>query len=156
MIRLGVFWTKKFKKLWCRSTEPDRGKRCGGCNLDNTQSFKFYVDEIVIFFIYIHERINNFCPLSYGSLTFYRFNWVSFFGCNHFHFISFYLYIYTPDSQESDGGAVHRASNYPDLFPEMPRYCCPLEIFISVFLVFTEIYLKFITALRPPSRENCY
>ena len=36
------------------------------------------------------------------------------------------LYIYPPDSQESDGGAIHRVSNYPDLLPEMPRYCCPL------------------------------
>ena len=40
----------------------------------------------------------------------------------------FYLYIYPPDSQESDGGAIHRVSNYPDLLPEMPRYCCPLLI----------------------------
>ena len=40
----------------------------------------------------------------------------------------FYLYIYPPDSQESDGGAIHRVSNYPDLLPEMPRYCCPLAI----------------------------
>ena len=40
----------------------------------------------------------------------------------------FYLYIYPSDSQESDGGALHRVSNYPDLLPEMPRYCCPLVI----------------------------
>ena len=40
----------------------------------------------------------------------------------------FYLYIYPPDSQESDGGAIRRVSNYPDLLPEMPRYCCPLLI----------------------------
>ena len=45
-----------------------------------------------------------------------------------FYFIYFYLYIYPPDSQESAGGAIHRVSNYPDLLPEMPRYCCPLEI----------------------------
>ena len=37
----------------------------------------------------------------------------------------FYLYIYPPDSQEGDGGAIHRVSNYPDLLPEMSRYCCP-------------------------------
>ena len=45
-----------------------------------------------------------------------------------FFFFLFYfnLYIYPPDSQESDGGAIHRVSNYPDLLPEMPRYCCPL------------------------------
>ena len=40
----------------------------------------------------------------------------------------FYLYIYPPDLQESDGGAIHRVSNYPDLLSEMPRYCCPLVI----------------------------
>ena len=43
-------------------------------------------------------------------------------------FFYFYLYIYPPDSQESDGGAIHRVRNYPDLLPEMPRYCCPLVI----------------------------
>ena len=41
-------------------------------------------------------------------------------------FFYFNLYIYPPDSQESDGVAIHRVSNYPDLLPEMPRYCCPL------------------------------
>ena len=45
-------------------------------------------------------------------------------------FYYFYLYIYPPDSQESNGGAIHRASNYPHLHPEMPRYCCPLKILI--------------------------
>ena len=45
-----------------------------------------------------------------------------------FIFFYFYFYIYPPDSQESDGGAIHRVSNYPDLLPEMPRYCCPLVI----------------------------
>ena len=44
------------------------------------------------------------------------------------YFFYFYLYIYPPDSQESDGGAIHRVSNYPDLLPEMPRYCCLLVI----------------------------
>ena len=34
-----------------------------------------------------------------------------------FFFFFFYLYIYPPDSQESDGGAIHRVSNYPDLLP---------------------------------------
>ena len=40
----------------------------------------------------------------------------------------FYLYIYPPDSQKSNGGAVHRVSNYPDLLPEMLRYFCLLVI----------------------------
>ena len=46
----------------------------------------------------------------------------------YFVFFYFYLYIYPPDSQESDGGAIHRVSNYPNLLPEIPRYCCPLLI----------------------------
>ena len=40
----------------------------------------------------------------------------------------FYLEIYPPDSQESDGSAIHRVGNYPNLLPKMPRYCCPLVI----------------------------
>ena len=28
----------------------------------------------------------------------------------------------------NDGGAIQRVGNYPDLLPEMPRYCCPLVI----------------------------
>ena len=47
-------------------------------------------------------------------------------------FINFYLYIYPPNSQESAKGAIHRASNYPDLLSEMPKYCCLLEIVIEI------------------------
>ena len=43
-------------------------------------------------------------------------------------FFFLYIYIYPPDSQESDGCAIHRESNYPDLLPEMSTYCCPLVI----------------------------
>ena len=43
-------------------------------------------------------------------------------------FFLFYLYIYSPDSQESDGGALYKVSNYPDLLLKMPRYCSLLEI----------------------------
>ena len=41
----------------------------------------------------------------------------------------FYLYIYPPDLQKSDGGAIHWASTYPHLLPKMPRYYCPLKSF---------------------------
>ena len=41
----------------------------------------------------------------------------------------FHLYFYPPDLEESVGGATHRRSNYPDLLHDMPRYCCPVEIF---------------------------
>ena len=40
-----------------------------------------------------------------------------------FFIFLFYLYIYPPDLQKSDGGVDHKVSNYPDLLPEMPRYC---------------------------------
>ena len=53
----------------------------------------------------------------------------------HFFFLNFIFIIYPPDLHESDGGAMHRASNYHDLLPEAPKYCCPLEIFYFVFLV---------------------
>ena len=46
-----------------------------------------------------------------------------------YFYVGLYLYIYPPDSQESDRGAIHRVSNYLDLLPEIPRYCSPLEIF---------------------------
>ena len=47
----------------------------------------------------------------------------------------FHLYIYLSDSQESDGGVIHRASNYPDLLPEMPRLFSALK-FIQEKLAF--------------------
>ena len=53
-----------------------------------------------------------------------------------FFIFYFYLYIYPPDSQEGAGSAIHRASNYPDLLPEMPRYCYSLEILIEISLYF--------------------
>ena len=33
-----------------------------------------------------------------------------------------------PDLQESNGGAIHRVGNYPDLLSNMSRYCCLVEI----------------------------
>ena len=42
--------------------------------------------------------------------------------------ISFHLYIYPPDSQESDEGAIHKASNYLYLLLEMLKYCCLVKI----------------------------
>ena len=43
--------------------------------------------------------------------------------------------IYPHDLQESDGGVIDtcRASNYSDLLPKMPRYCCRDEIFFIYF-----------------------
>ena len=44
-------------------------------------------------------------------------------------FISFYLHFYLSNSQESDEVLYIRQANYPDLLPEMPRYCCLIESF---------------------------
>ena len=49
-----------------------------------------------------------------------------------FIFLFLCLY-YPPDSQERVEGAIHRASNYPDLLPEMPRYLCPNKILFWFF-----------------------
>ena len=71
----------------------------------------------------------------------------SYFVQTAFHFFSFefefsfHLYIYLPHSLETDGDAVLRvviqrydwADNYPNLLPEMPRYCCCLLV---IFLFF--------------------
>ena len=40
----------------------------------------------------------------------------------------FYLNIYPPDSQESDGGANTYGKQLPRPASGMPRYCCPLVI----------------------------
>ena len=66
----------------------------------------------------------------FASLDLFYFSTVLNYFCSLTFFLFFYfnLYIYPPDSQESDGGAIHRVGNYPDLLPEMPRYCCPLVI----------------------------
>ena len=40
---------------------------------------------------------------------------------------------------------IHRTNNYPDLIQEMPKYCCPLEIYRDMTKILN--YL-----LRPPSR----
>ena len=57
---------------------------------------------------------------------------------------SFHFYIYPHGLQESVRDFIHRISNYPELFSEMPRYCCPVEISYFGFLTFVlEIELKF-------------
>ena len=52
-----------------------------------------------------------------------------------FNIYLFYLYIYPPDSQESNVGAIHRVSNCPHLLLEMQRYCCPLEFYSDMTLM---------------------
>ena len=42
----------------------------------------------------------------------------------------FYIYIHLPALQKSVGGAMVRTSNYHNLLPKMPRYCCPIKSFL--------------------------
>ena len=42
-----------------------------------------------------------------------------------FYFISIFILLSCRKATEA---LIHRVSNYPDLLPEMPRYCCPLVI----------------------------
>ena len=51
------------------------------------------------------------------------------------YFISLYMYINSPDLQQSIEGAIHQKSNQADLLPEMPRYCCLVEIIYFGFIV---------------------
>ena len=53
--------------------------------------------------------------------------------------ISFYLFIYPVDSQESDRVAIHRANNYPDLLPEMLKYCGLVKILYLILFIFSFI-----------------
>ena len=67
------------------------------------------------------------------------------------NYFTFYFFIYPPDSRGSDGGTIDRTSNYPDLLPEMPRYCCPIKniyFFFYFYKDMSEIYNCF---PRPPS-----
>ena len=65
----------------------------------------------------------------------------------------FYLYIYPPNSQESDRGAIHRASNYPVVLPEYAKIAVCLKFFL--FISFKEILMKFKTACQDrQAKEN--
>ena len=51
-----------------------------------------------------------------------------------FHFI--FLFIFLIYSKASEALFIEQlSSNYPDLLPEMPSYCCPVEIFYFGLLV---------------------
>ena len=34
---------------------------------------------------------------------------------------------------------MHRANNYPNLLPAIPRYCCPVKIFHFVFYSYKDM-----------------
>ena len=42
-----------------------------------------------------------------------------------FYFISIFILLTCRKATEA---LIHRVGNYPDLLPEIPRYCCPLVI----------------------------
>ena len=44
--------------------------------------------------------------------------------------------------RKATGALIDRVTHYPDLLPKMPRYCCPLELFLI------EIGLKFRSACQ--------
>ena len=87
------------------------------------------------FFVQTFKWRNYSLLTSFGTLR----KAYSFFIFYYFIFY-IYLHIYPPDSQESAVGAIHRVSNYPDLLPEMPKYCCLLEISIAIRLKFRTIF----------------
>ena len=43
----------------------------------------------------------------------------------YYFFISIFILLTRRKATEA---LIHRVSNYPDLLPEIPRYCCPLVI----------------------------
>ena len=51
---------------------------------------------------------------------------------NNFIYL-FHLNIYPSELQESDGGAIYKTRNYPDLLPEMQDIAVRLKFFILVF-----------------------
>ena len=55
-------------------------------------------------------------------------------ACLSFIYLFIYHNIYHPDSQESNKGAIIRASNYSNLLLEMPRYCYLVEFFFNNFI----------------------
>ena len=46
-----------------------------------------------------------------------------------FLFISIFILLTRRKATEA---LIHRVSNYPDLLPEIPKYCCPLVILIEI------------------------
>ena len=49
----------------------------------------------------------------------------------YYYFFNIFIFIFILLTRRK-GSAIHRASNYPNLLVEMPRYCCPLEILIEI------------------------
>ena len=67
------------------------------------------------------------------------------------YYYFFHLYIYLPALQKSDGGAIHKASNYS--FQRSRNSVARLKFYTSNFLVF-EIGLKFRSACQDREQEK--
>ena len=56
-----------------------------------------------------------------------------------FFFLSFISIVILLTRRKATEALIHRVSNYPDLLPEMPRYCCPVEIFMWFFSFYQDM-----------------
>ena len=66
-------------------------------------------------------------------------------------FIFLFLSLHSsPAWQKSVGSVILRTSNFSDLLLEMPRYCCPVEIFHFGFLVFYGEMIEIYNCLPTP------
>ena len=74
--------------------------------------------------------------------------------------IFFISYIYPPDSQESDRGAIHRASNYPDLLTEVGAHHPNIWRFIKCFQKeqsFNEVQIEqYVAGIEPVQPRKRY
>ena len=80
------------------------------------------------------DKIKSDLQISYLRRNVYK-NKISKHQLNLLTKFLFSSYIYPSDLKKSDSGTTHRTSNYLKLFPEMPKYCCLIEIFYLFFLV---------------------
>ena len=69
------------------------------------------------------------------------------FCCSLYFIFLFHLDILLTRRKATEA-LMHRASNYPDLFFEMPMYCCPVEIFFCL-LVFNPIFVDLLYLASP-------
>ena len=74
-----------------------------------------------------------------GELLYVFFTW---FFKTLFQFIYLFilsLYFILLTGRKATEMLIHRTSNYPDLLFQMPKYCCPVEIFYLFFSFFRDM-----------------
>ena len=102
------------------------------CMMLNNRLKSIYVAllcKLTVFFLQFYFFLSFFCRtdsrvflFSTSIFTVYS---VSYFHQLFFYFIFIFILQICRKAKEA---LIHRASNYPDLLPKMPRYCYPLEI----------------------------